>query len=479
MIPAALLHRVLGAPTAGPLFTRAAVDLVYELERVSDASVFVALNIERSDGSVVAANSDIPAAIERGAAAVIYDPRRGEVPLPERVRAYVVGDVLSEYRRVAREWRRMNDLIVVAVAGSAGKTTTKNLIACLLAETRSVHATPGTRNGYVGAAHTILGVTPEHRMAVVEIGIDACGAMASHAEMVLPQAAVLTTLGPEHLDRLFDLDTVVREETELFRFVAAQPGGVLFVNLDDPLIVDAVERIHGGRRIAFTLSARTPPSAGYEHVCRGRVDADLLRVTGRTDYTVRAPLQGSHNLSNTLAAIAVAEHFGVGPIEIAAALGRCRPELYRTQVERLAGVEVICDCYNANPPSTAAALAFLAERRRARGGRAWACLGGMAELGEEEEQLHRNVGMALADRQIERAVLLDGPMRYAAATLRSLTDACDVQFVTTPEEMADVLLASMRAGDVVLIKGSRCHRMERVWERLKACCSDPCCPPVP
>ena len=447
-VAGALGLAVPGGP--GALFS----DVSTDSRTLPPGALFVPICGERYDG-----HDFIAAAVARGARGVIASRPIGVTD--PAVRFFAVPDTLEAYRALAAAWRRAFDIPVVAVAGSVGKTTTKDLLAAALSGRFAVLKTEGSRNGDVGIPMTLLALRPEHEIAVVEIGIDAVGAMERHLALARPTAAVVTAIGAEHLEKLRDLSTVAREESLVLRAVAAE-GGLIAVNCDDPSLEPLFKTLAGPQTIGFSLEVG-PEQAG---VLRGRVSEAFaeLRIEGEA-YPL--PLPGAHNASNLLAALTVAIGLELSPEEIRRGLASFRPAEGRSEVRRVAnGPLVVCDYYNANPASMAAAIELLASL--AVPGARWACLGDMLELGPGEERLHRELAGLIRRAGIAR-VLLAGPrMAALAAELEAGGFAGSVTHFEEVPELASALASHVDAGDAVLVKGSRAMRMERVWEALSS-----------
>jgi MurE/MurF fusion protein len=378
-------------------------------------------------------------------------------------------DIVAAYRASAGAWRRTLRLPVIAVGGAAGKTTTTRLIAAALRARLRVLATHDNLNGFVGVARTLFQLRAHHDVAVIEIGIDRAGAMATHAAIVRPDLAVLTTLGLEHLDGFGDLETAVDEEVMLFHEVARR-GGTLVVNLDDPLIIAACERLPRGERIGFTLADAVEERrrAGISRLIRGCRLGPKLRVEGVGEGEVEfdQPLPGDHNARNLLAAIAVADHLGVDADAIRDGLNGFEPAPGRLEIEALGGLELIGDYYNANPVSMAASLEVLRERRAENGGRVFACLGEMAEMGDMQAGVHRDVAAVLEELEIEFVLATGEPMRHLVDELRRRGSGVNARYVANGATIAEIVLREASPRDVVLVKGSRSSRLESVWQQL-------------
>ena len=362
---AVTLHRKPGPAAEDPArrpFTAISIDS----RKIPAGCLFVAIAGEKHDG-----HSFIDAAVRAGAAGVLY--RKGfAVEIPAPVHQYRVDDTQEAFRQLSGRWRREFSLPVIAVAGSNGKTTTKELLAAILGgRFPQVLKTLGSQNGFLGIPLTLMGLRPEHGAAVIEVGIDELGAMEKHMTLVGASASVLTSIGPEHLEKLRDVPTVAREESFAFSALSSSGqghGGLVAVNLDDPWIRPHWATLKGVRRVGYTLAPDRLPSgidreAGDEFLI-GEVKGTELLVRGRA-FPATAfglPLPGRHNASNLLAAVAVASGLGLTPDEIQRGLAGFRGAAGRSEVVTTAeGTIVVCDYYNASPPSVVAGLEVLCE----------------------------------------------------------------------------------------------------------------------
>jgi UDP-N-acetylmuramoyl-tripeptide--D-alanyl-D-alanine ligase len=451
----------------GPLLVRAAridPDRVYARvaplsERVVGGALFA-----RVEGAYDGGEPAFLDAVMRGASGLLC--RVGQAPAIDfGLNVLEVSDTLAAYRRIAGLWRDRFSLPIAVVAGSVGKTTTKEMLAAMLrGHLQSVLATVENLNGYVGIPTTLLEIGPAHRAAVVEVGIDARGAMAEHIALVRPTHAVVSAIGIEHLEGLSDLATVATEELVALSGVA-DVGGTVAVNLDDPWVRAWADRLSSGRRIGFSL-AGVGVTPGRD-VLVGEIDAagTSVRVTGLgMEGDLPMVLPGVHNARNLLGAAVLASALGASLEEMVRGLAGFVAMPGRSQIVALAsGVRVICDFYNASPPSMLAALALLdgdlggaAPRSR------WACLGDMLELGAAEEELHRALAAPIRESRVDH-VLLAGPrMRWLYDELRARGFSADVSHHSAIEDLAARLGAGVVAGDLVLLKGSRAMAMEKV-----------------
>ncbi|HET6656246.1 MAG TPA: UDP-N-acetylmuramoyl-tripeptide--D-alanyl-D-alanine ligase [Gammaproteobacteria bacterium] len=420
-------------------------------------SLFVAIRGERFD-----AHRFIETAIAAGATGIIAE-RDQVVVRDSDVAIFPVDDTLTAWRRIAAAWRQRFTLPVIAVGGSAGKTTTKNLLAAMLAgKFRNVLATSGSQNGYLGLAMTLTALRLQHEAAVVEIGIDARGAMAEHAALVQPDAAVVTAIGVEHLETLGDIDTVAAEECRLLN-ATAERGGTIFVHDDDARLQSYATTYAGERCIAYGLGG----AHGPDRAC-GRIDTHSLVMDGLGLSGVKLPLPlvGRHNALNVLAAAAIARKLGLDGDEIRAGLATFTPDAARSNcIELSDDIVALADYYNASPLSMTAALdalAELGERRR------WLCLGDMLELGPDELNFHRALATPIID-SAAYGVLLYGPrMKALAEALRYAAFQGEVVHFEDKAALADTLTRRIGPGDAILIKGSRGMAMEDVMTALVA-----------
>jgi UDP-N-acetylmuramoyl-tripeptide--D-alanyl-D-alanine ligase len=413
-------------------------------------ALFVALEGERFDGHRFLAE-----AAARGAAGAVVRRGRELPPVPAGFGLFAVDDPLPALGALARHHRRRFRLPLGAVGGSNGKTTTKEMVGSVLAVGGPALKTEGNLNNEVGVPLTLLRLGPEHRAAVVELGMNAPGEMGRLTALAEPTAGLLTIVQPEHLEGLGSLAGVAAAEGELFR--GLPPGATAVVNLDDPLVVEQAK----GTRAGWLTFGRDP-AAEVRLVSSRPLGRAGQEVEVRADSrTVSVPLGfvGAHNALNAVAAFALARALGFSVEACVEGLALARPTLRRLNVvEAPGGLTVIDDCYNANPASMAAALETA--RGLAGPGRVVAVLGDMLELGGGEAEEHLRLGELAARLADVRAFL--GPRNAAAG---GETGASSARFVEL-EPLWSWLRPRLRPGDVVLVKGSRGMRMERLVERL-------------
>jgi UDP-N-acetylmuramoyl-tripeptide--D-alanyl-D-alanine ligase len=417
--------------------------------------LFVALKGERFD-----AHEFLLQAAAGGATGAVVCSGRVLPVLPEGLVLYEVEDSLAALGALGRAWRERFHLPVGAVGGSNGKTTTKEMVGAILATRGPALKTEGNLNNEVGVPLTLLRLEPSHVAAVLEVGMNQPGEIQRLTRLVKPQAGLITVVQPEHLEGLGSLEGVAEAEGELFREL--DPNAVAVVNLDDPLIVAQAQRTRA-KRLGFgraegaqvRLVSVTP---------RGRAGLEaVLRYEGR-EWPVRLSFIGEHNAHNAAGAFALGVALGYSPEECVRGLEAARPYARRLNVlEGRNGVVVVDDCYNANPASMRAALDTLSTLLQP-GGRAVAVLGDMLELGPGELHEHELLGREASTR-VELLALF-GPRSDQGWRAASPGMGERAAHFNEVEPLLAWLTPQLREGDVVLVKGSRGMRLERVVAAL-------------
>ncbi len=417
---------------------------------IAPGSLFVALRGANFDGHAYLAQ-----AAEAGATAAVVS--RTETA-PEGMTLFVVPDTLHALGRLGRHRRRALGGRVVAVAGSNGKTTTKELLRAVLGSTLRVHATDANLNNQVGVPLTLLATPGDAEAVIVETGTNEPGEITLLSHIVEADAAIITSIGEEHLEGLGSVEGVLQEELAVFD--ALRPGGVGIV-ADEPteLPEGAMARIGGMRlRVAgFSNEADLRPDGGKEGV--------TFRPDGSTEWGFRGvpihlPLPGMHNVRNALLALGVAVEWGVRIEDAARGLAAMKPTKMRNEWMRIGPMHLIADCYNANPPSMRAALDLLATVPAE--GEKIAVIGTMRELGDHGDRLHRELALhaaGLVGHGIDRVVATGDFVRAFEENDSELGD----RLIATedPLEAYEALRPTLRGGETVLLKGSRGVQLER------------------
>ncbi|RJO68652.1 MAG: UDP-N-acetylmuramoyl-tripeptide--D-alanyl-D-alanine ligase [Myxococcales bacterium] len=456
LIRAALPEARLLGPASG-----AATAVSTDTRTLKAGELFVALVGDAFDG-----HRFVSRALDFGAAAVVVSKTEGLDALlaaHPRAAAFAVADTLAALGALAAHWRSRCAPRVLAVSGSNGKTTTKEILAAILRERSAVLATTGNLNNLVGLPLTLLALRDEP-VAVVEFGVSIPGEMAQLAAIARPDVGVVTSIHPAHLQDMGDIETVAREKGGLFAALAE--AGVAVVNLDDPRIVAQAARTKA-QRLTFSRERQDAD------VCAQKISplADGFAVdvsVGGERAEFRLPLLGRHNVSNLLAAVAAAHAVGAPLASMPPAVAKVVLPGRRLKIRRdITGFVLIDDCYNANPASMAAALDILADV--GAGKHKTALLGDMLELGPLSADYHRALGEKAAQAGVD---LLGAFGRFAVEVAEGARRA------GMPEErifcsddwscFAAAVDGRVRPGGAVLVKGSRGMRMERAIDALAA-----------
>jgi len=421
-------------------------------------NLFVALQGENFDGS-----DYLEKAAQAAAGLLIQFNRQNKLAsVPENVPVIGVSDTLHAYGSIASRWRRSFAIPVVAITGSSGKTSTKEMIAAIVARTRKILKTEGNFNNQIGLPFTLLKLQKAHQLAVVEMGTNTPGEIARLAAIARPDIGLITNIGPAHLEGFGSLRAIAKEKGSLWKGMAGQ--GTAIINNDDPAI-SALAFAWEGKRLSFGLregadiTARNIAQAGA-----GGIHFNLF-IAG-SPVAVFLAATGLHNVKNALAAASVAWELGIDRAEIAAGLADFRPVSGRTEVRRLLnGAHLIIDSYNANPSSVAEALKTLQEVRGE--GKAIAILGDMLELGKAAKKWHREIGAIAAAGTINFLFLKGNLVRcLAEEAIKSGFPRESVTFFEKPEEVVSRLRPLLEKGDWVLVKGSRKMKMDAVAEEI-------------
>lgn len=431
---------------------------------LEDGALFVALPGERFDGADFLAE-----AVTRGAAGLVCAQGRGDAVTDdaETAGAFLieVADPLLALGDLARAHRLRFEPLVVGVTGSNGKTTTKELTALALASLGPVLATRGNFNNRIGVPLTLAGLAPQHRAAVVEMGMSEPGEIAELCRQARPQLGVVTSVAEAHLGGLGSIEHIADEKAALLRSLPAD--GVAIVPADEPLLLSHAAGL-SCRVIRFGQTADADVRPDGAVTVDGLSQRFTANVAG-TRVEVVLPGLGVHLAHNALGALAVALAAGADLHAAAQALSRYVPVGQRMLPSRIGNWLVLEDCYNANPRSTEVALDTLATLPGPR----VAVLGSMLELGPTGPALHTRVG-AHAGRIVDLLVILgDFSAAYASGARSTGLDAASVAVVADPAAAAQAIAARFPGTATLLVKGSRGARMERVVAELRALAPEP------
>jgi UDP-N-acetylmuramoyl-tripeptide--D-alanyl-D-alanine ligase len=419
--------------------------------QVQPGELFVALPGDRFDG-----HDYVGEALARGAAAALVS--RIPPGLDAGAPLIVVEDTLIAYGQLGAWARRQSAAKLVAITGSAGKTTTKRILGDLLARRAPTLTAPGTENNEIGVPRALLDLRPEHRFAVLELGMRGPGEIAYLAELCRPDVGVITNIGASHLGRLGGREAIAQSKAELLQ--ALCPSGRAVLNADD-FFFGLLQEMSCCPVISFGMSAEASVSAEEVELLGLEGSRFVLRL-GEERLPIAFPLPGQHNLLNALAAVAAYWAVTGSSQGLQEGLGAAAGESMRDEILSLPGpLTVINDAYNASPTSVAAAVELLSTL----GGRRLLVLGDMLELGVFAEEEHRKIGRLAGERRLDWVLAVG---EHAALAAEAAAEAgVETALAASPDEALALLREALRPGDVVLVKASRRVGLERIVEGLR------------
>jgi len=428
--------------------------------------LFIAIRGDRFDG-----HDYVAAALSQGAVgAIVHDSYVIPPALlktgPKSAPPFILGvrDPLFAYQQLATHHRSRFDIPLVAVTGSNGKTTTKDMVASVIGQRWRALKTESNFNNRIGVPHTLLGLTSRHEAAVIEMGVDNIGQTTRLSEIARPTIGIITNIGPDHLEFFGGMEGSVQAKAELLDLLPQD--GTAILNADDSYFDYLASRARC-RVVSFGYSTKADVQALHEK--SDGLDGTTFRLLlpGKARHTtVSMKVQGSHNVANALAAAAVGLVLGLSGAAIAQGLARFRPAAMRSQIVMNRGIRVINDCYNANPASMKAAVQLLAQSGTGR--TTIAVLGDMLELGPNSMRLHEEVGAFVAQQGISRLIASGTLGRgLAEGARRAGMEPASILEVADAAAAAAATKAMAVSGDVVLVKASRGMKMEQVVNALQ------------
>jgi UDP-N-acetylmuramoyl-tripeptide--D-alanyl-D-alanine ligase len=430
-------------------------EVVIDSREAGPRDLFVAIKGPRFDG-----HDFVAEVLERGAVAAIVD-RKADLKGP----LIQVGDTVKALQDLAHAVRMASGTKVIAITGSAGKTTTKETIAAFLERRKTVVKNKGNLNNHIGLPLSLMQTRTAPDVAVMELGMNHAGEISTLVAIAEPDVRVWTNVGDAHLGFFASPDAIADAKAEILE--RARASTVLVSNADDPRVAARAGGF-AGRTITFGISE----SADVRALAVDDRGLSGVRARVRTpagEVVFESPLLGRGNLSNLLAATAVAVDSGIALDDIADAATHLQPAARRGAVVRLAnGVTVVDDSYNSSPSALATALGVI--ERASGAARKVAVLGEMLELGDHSARLHADSGRVAAHSGIGRLYAIGGPAAkaLAAAAIAAGMPAGAVTWFASSEEAAPVIAGAVEPGDLVLVKGSRGIRTDVVADRIKA-----------
>lgn len=426
---------------------------VIDSRLVEQDYLFIPIKGERVDG-----HNFIPQVFEKGACCVL-----SEIELENPAGPYIrVESSEIALKKIAAFYRQSLPIKVVGITGSVGKTSTKEMIASVIAEKYNVHKTAGNFNNEIGLPLTVLGIRAEHEVAILEMGISEFGEMRRLSMVANPDVCVITNVGPCHLENLGTLDGVLKAKTECFEHM--KDGGLAILNGDDDKL-STKKNVNGRDTVFFgieegslaekSIYATNVVNLGFEGM-------EALIHTPKGDFEATITIPGEHNVYNALAATAAGLELGLSLEEIKSGISKAKTIAGRTNLVKANGMNVIDDCYNANPVSMEAALDVLSHAK----GRTIAVLGDMGELGEDEKALHFGVGKCVAEKKIHTLFCAGTLAAEYKVGAQSIENECKVFHFENRDDMLTNLLSYVKEGDSILIKASHFMGFSEVVEAL-------------
>jgi UDP-N-acetylmuramoyl-tripeptide--D-alanyl-D-alanine ligase len=429
--------------------------LAIDSRLVLPGQLYVPLAGERVDGHAFAQE-----AAQKGASLILWQHDRGEVPRTINGPVLIVDNTLAAMQNLAKEYLTVKEIPVVAVTGSNGKTTTKELIKSLLAAKYVVHATRGNQNNEIGLPLTVLNMPEKVEMLVLELGMNHLGELSFLSQLVKPNFAVITNITEAHGGHIGSRERIAEAKLEIIAGLSEQ--GLLICDGDEPLF-EYIPRLQPKqvKRVGWTEASEVYPS-------------DIKRE-GNNGFSFTAfgsrfllPMLGRYNIKNGLMALAVANELGVPISKLQAALGNFKHQLSNRFCLKSgqAGLKLIDDTYNTNPTAMKSALKSLMELDHT--GERWALLGDMNELEQaKEEEYHQEVGKYAVQAGLKRLYTVGKKGAWIAAGARSLDSPCQIEHLPTVEQAQKILRREAREDVLLLLKGSRALELERVVETLE------------
>lgn len=434
--------------------------------RIQPGMLFVPLMGDNFDGHHYALQ-----AMEKGAAGALW---QSGVPAPPELAEWPlvqVDDTLAALQQLAAAYRRELPVKVIGITGSNGKTTTKDMVAAVLAASYRVHKTAGNLNNHIGLPLTILEMAPDTEAAVLEMGMSGFGEIELLSRIAQPDAAIITNIGDAHLLQLGSREGIAAAKLEIASGLAH--GGLLLYNGDEPLLEAGIARLVQERRVeavSFGTGKHNEWMADNIRVTAEGSVFDLHRRDGDDPDAslpdLHIPAPGRHNVTNAAAAAACGLRLGVPSEAIAGALAMLKMTGMRIEAVKASnGAIVLNDAYNANPTAVRAAIDLVEQLQGYAAKRI--VLGDMLELGPEEAKLHREIGSYIDSGKADAVYTFGSLSRYTAEGAAERLAVGSVRHFESKSELASELLRVLGPQDLVLVKGSRGMRMEEIVQALE------------
>ncbi|MBR4622083.1 MAG: UDP-N-acetylmuramoyl-tripeptide--D-alanyl-D-alanine ligase [Ruminococcus sp.] len=422
-----------------------------DTRKITENSVFIALKGENFDGHDYAAK-----AMELGALAVIT-----ERPV-EGARCIVVDSTAKALLDLAHHYRMKFDIPMVSVTGSVGKTTTKDMVACVLSKGFKTLKSEGNHNNEIGLPLTIFGLDSSYGAAITEMGMNHPGEISRLSMCAVPTVCMITNIGVSHIENLGSQENILKAKLEMLD--GALPDAPMILNKDDKLL--AACELHGRRAVYYSTKKKDCDVFASGVTAENGGISFVINYQGEK-YPARLNVLGEHNVRNALAAFCAGVCLGMEPEVCAAAVSDYKPQGMRQNIVEKNGMTFVVDCYNAAPDSMKAALSVLSQVNVGEGCKRYCVLGDMLELGKNAKAYHRTVGEYVAASKAD--VLLcfgENSKCYIEGAVRKGFDESSCKHFESREDLAAYLKGVLKTGDAVLFKGSRGMKLEEAYYAL-------------
>lgn len=418
--------------------------------KIEEGYLFIPIKGARVDG-----HDFIPQVMEQGALCTLSEKQLENADYPY----ILVESCEAAMKAIAAHYRKALGIKVVGITGSVGKTSTKEMIASVLSQKYNVLKTAGNFNNEIGLPLTIFNIREEHEVAVLEMGINHFGEMHRLSKMAQPDICVITNIGLCHLENLIDRDGILKAKTEMFDFM--KPNAKIILNGDDDKLI-TVKDVKGQTPKFFGLSTDLDAWGSDIHSMSLKGIGCTLHLGDEAIKTV-IPIPGEHMVYNALAGALVGQELGLTAAEIKAGIESLVPVSGRNNLIETDALLIIDDCYNANPVSTKASLDVLstADSRRV------AILGDMFELGENETELHKGVGIHAATKDIDVLICIGGLSQNTADGAKGVSEKTQVHHFAAKADFFKVADQLLKQGDTILVKASHGMEFPEIVEYLK------------
>ncbi|KNY24941.1 UDP-N-acetylmuramoyl-tripeptide--D-alanyl-D-alanine ligase [Pseudobacteroides cellulosolvens] len=424
--------------------------------KVVEGSLFIPIKGENFDG-----HAFIKDCLMKGAAASLTSEDVQGLDVMNGKAVIKVQDTLAALGDIARYYRALFNIPLVGITGSVGKTSTKDMIACVLQQKFNILKTSGNFNNHIGLPLTVMNMERDYEAAVLEMGMSGLGEISYLTKIAKPSIAVITNIGMSHIEKLGSKQNILKAKMEIME--GLPDDGIVILNGDDSLLYGLkgylkYKTVYYGTEDGLDLQAYNIKTMGESGTC--------FEVTiGNNDYKVHIPVPGTHNVYNALAAIAVGLHMGISIESIIKGIASYSPANMRLNIVGHKGYKIINDAYNASPQSMESALDVLKDT--SEGNRTIAVLGDMLEMGEWAYKAHVGVGKYVASKEINYLVTVgENGRNIAHGALEAGIPAKRVFSFRKNDEVKEFLKNFVEEGDFILIKGSRGMKMEEIAQGL-------------